>query len=84
MGVIILIAVGCTIGWLASIVLRRETNAEIVANLAVGTAGSVLAGGMVSHIALMSGLSATSLLVGILGAVVLLGLTNVILVKLAH
>ncbi len=63
MGLIILFAVGGIIGWLASIVLRREDTRDILHNIAAGVAGSVVGGALTSSVSVLGGLSATALLV---------------------
>ena len=72
MGFIVLFAVGGVIGWLASILARRDDARAIVSNVAAGVAGSLLAGLLTSREPLMSGLSATTLIAGVVGAGVIL------------
>ena len=72
MGFIVLFAVGGVIAWVASILTRSDDGRSIALHLAVGIAGALLAGALASRESLMVGLSATSLLAGMTGALLLL------------
>jgi len=83
MGLIILLAIGGIIGWLASIVMRTDGQQGIILNIVVGIVGSLLAGYLVTP--LIGGAPITagsydvkSLLVSFLGAVVLLAIVNLV------
>lgn len=81
MGLIILLVVGGVIGWLASMVMRTDAQQGILLNIVVGIVGAILAGFLLNPLIgggnVMSGsLSASSLIVSFLGAVVLLAIVN--------
>ncbi|RXZ64551.1 GlsB/YeaQ/YmgE family stress response membrane protein [Pelagerythrobacter rhizovicinus] len=73
MGLIIFLAGGALLGWLAAIVLRIEEGRGIMANVAAGSVGAVIGGVIGNRGSVLSGISAISLLVGAVGALVLLG-----------
>lgn len=81
MGLILLLIVGGVIGWLASLIMRTDGPQGIILNVIVGIVGSLLAGFIINPLIgggnIMNGdLSASSLIVSLLGAVVLLGIVN--------
>lgn len=81
MGLILLLIVGGVIGWLASLIMRTDGQQGIILNVIVGIVGSLLAGFIINPLIgggnIMNGdLSASSLIVSLLGAVVLLGIVN--------
>ena len=81
MGIVILILIGGILGWLASIVMRTDGQQGILLNVVVGIVGAILAGFIINPMIgggnIMNGdLSASSLLVSLLGAVVLLAIVN--------
>lgn len=86
MGIIILLIVGGVIGWLASIVMRTDAQQGIFLNIVVGIVGAVLAGYLISPLLGVPPItsdgrafgSPATLLVSFLGAVVLLGIVNLI------
>jgi len=66
-------------GWLASIVMKRNSQMGLVANVIVGVVGAAIGGWLVTQFggAGVTGFNLSSLLVAILGAVVLLAVINV-------
>ncbi len=83
MGLIILILVGGIIGWLASMVMRTDAQQGVLLNVVVGIVGALLAGFILNPLIgggnIMNGdLSAQSLIVSFLGAVVLLAIVNLV------
>jgi uncharacterized membrane protein YeaQ/YmgE (transglycosylase-associated protein family) len=81
MSVVLWLIIGGVIGWLASIVMRRDAQQGIALNIIVGIIGAVLGGWLVSPMvgapSINSGeISMASLLVSFLGAVVLLAIVN--------
>lgn len=83
MGLIILLIVGGILGWLASMVMRTDGQQGIFLNVVVGIVGALLAGLLLNPLIgggnIMAGdLSASSLLVSFLGAVVLLAIVNMV------
>lgn len=83
MGIILWLIIGGVVGWLASIVMRRDANQGIFLNIVVGIIGAMLGGWLIGPMvgapSINSGeLSIASLLVSFLGAVVLLAIVNLI------
>jgi uncharacterized membrane protein YeaQ/YmgE (transglycosylase-associated protein family) len=83
MNIIILLAVGGVLGWLASIVMRTDGQQGIFLNIIVGIVGAVLAGFVITPLIggspITSGaLDVRSLIASFLGAVVLLAIVNLI------
>jgi uncharacterized membrane protein YeaQ/YmgE (transglycosylase-associated protein family) len=83
MGIILWLVVGGVVGWLASIVMRRDGSQGIVLNIVVGIVGAVIGGWLLSPLlgapTINSGvISIGSLLVSFLGAVILLAIVNLI------
>ena len=82
-GFILWLVIGGVIGWLASIVMRRDGSQGILLNIVVGIVGAVLGGWLLSPLigapTINSGvISVGSLLVSFLGAVILLAIVNLI------
>ncbi|MDT0574862.1 GlsB/YeaQ/YmgE family stress response membrane protein [Croceicoccus sp. F390] len=78
---IIAIIVGGIIGWLASIVMRRDASMGIFWNIVVGIVGSFLGriiGGLVGAGSTLTSLDPVGLLMSFIGAVVLLAIVNLI------
>jgi uncharacterized membrane protein YeaQ/YmgE (transglycosylase-associated protein family) len=78
---ILAIVVGGILGWLASIIMRRDAQQGIFLNIVVGIVGALLAGFLLNPLIgggnIMAGdFSLSSLLVSLLGAVVLLAIVN--------
>jgi uncharacterized membrane protein YeaQ/YmgE (transglycosylase-associated protein family) len=83
MGIILWLVIGGVVGWLASIVMRRDGSMGIGLNIVVGIVGSLLGGWLLGPMLGAPGInsgviSAGSLLVSFLGAVVLLAIVNLI------
>jgi uncharacterized membrane protein YeaQ/YmgE (transglycosylase-associated protein family) len=83
MGIILWLIIGGVVGWLASIVMRRDGSQGIVLNIVVGIVGSILGawliGPLIGAPSINSGvISVPSLLVSFLGAVILLAIVNLI------
>lgn len=81
-GWIIALIVGGIAGWLASLVMNRDASMGILANIVVGCVGSVIGNAIAGPLLGISGsvqeFSIPGLLVAVLGAVVLLGVVNLI------
>jgi uncharacterized membrane protein YeaQ/YmgE (transglycosylase-associated protein family) len=83
MNFIIWIVIGGVLGWLASLVMKTDAQQGLFLNVVVGIVGAFLAGWLLSP---MFGtgtinsddFSMASLLVSFLGAVILLGIVNLI------
>jgi len=82
MGWIIALIVGGIAGWLASLVMNRDASMGIGWNIVVGCVGSVIgnmvAGPLLGITGSVQEFSLTGLAVAVLGAVILLGLVNLI------
>ncbi len=83
MGIILWLVIGGVVGWLASIVMKRDASQGIFLNVVVGIIGAMLGGWLISPMigapSINSGeVSAGSLLVSFLGAVILLAIVNLI------
>ena len=83
MGIILWLIIGGVVGWLASIVMRRDGNQGIFLNIVVGIIGAMLGGWLIGPLvgapSINSGvISVGSLLVSFIGAVILLAIVNLI------
>lgn len=81
MNLIIWLVVGGIIGWLASIVMKRDAQQGILLNVVVGIIGAFIGGFLISPLLgagsiNQSDFSAASLLASFLGAVILLAIVN--------
>jgi uncharacterized membrane protein YeaQ/YmgE (transglycosylase-associated protein family) len=77
------LVIGGVVGWLASIVMRRDGSQGIFLNIVVGIIGAMLGGFLLSPLlgapSINSGtISISSLFVSFLGAVILLAIVNLI------
>ena len=73
MGLIILIVVGALLGWLGSIVLRREDRGAILTMMGAGIVGSLLAGAILGNANLLATVGPLDLLWAVLGAIAAIG-----------
>lgn len=82
MGWIIALIVGGVAGWLASLLMNRDASMGVVLNIVVGCVGSVIGNLIAGPLLGISGsvqeFSIRGLIVAVLGAVVLLGIVNLI------
>ncbi len=82
MGWIIALIVGGIAGWLASMVMGRNASMGIVMNIVVGCIGSVLgnllSGPLFGIRGSVQSFSLTGLIIAFVGAVLLLGIVNLI------
>ncbi|QIG54292.1 GlsB/YeaQ/YmgE family stress response membrane protein [Altererythrobacter sp. BO-6] len=82
MGWIIALIVGGVAGWLASLVMNRDASMGIFWNIVVGCVGSVIgnmvAGPLLGITGSVQEFSLTGLVVAVIGAVILLGIVNLI------
>lgn len=83
MNIILIIVIGGILGWLASLVMRTDAQQGIFLNIVVGVVGAVIAGFLITP--LIGGAPITSgafdfrsLIASFLGAVVLLGIVNLV------
>lgn len=78
MALLVLIVMGATLGWLASILARTEAPGDILRQIALGLAVSVVAGEIANDGTMVGSLSFLSLGVALAGAIVALVLYNAI------
>ncbi|CAA9891764.1 conserved membrane hypothetical protein [Candidatus Methylobacter favarea] len=83
MNFIIWILVGGIIGWLASIVMKTDAQQGYFLNIVVGIVGALVGGWLVSPLVGSSTInqdnfSLSSLIVSFIGAILLLGIINLI------
>ena len=80
MNLIVWLVVGGIVGWLASIIMKRDAQQGIILNVIVGIVGALLAGWLISPLvgvgSINDGLSIGSFLVSLVGAIVLLAIVN--------
>ena len=84
MALLVLIILGATLGWLASILARTEAPRAILAQVAVGTVMSLIAGGVANDGTMLGGLSLLGLGVGLIVSVVALVLYHAIFTRKAR
>ena len=82
MGWIIALVVGGIAGWLASLVMNRDASMGIFWNIVVGCVGSVVGNAIAGPVLGISGsvqeFSLMGLGIAVVGAVVLLGIVNLV------
>ncbi|HZX77710.1 GlsB/YeaQ/YmgE family stress response membrane protein [Lysobacter sp.] len=82
MGIIIWLIVGGIVGWLASLIMRRDAQQGIILNIVVGIIGAFIGGWLGSVLGIGGGdindgnFSISGLLLSLVGAVVLLAIVN--------
>ncbi|NMW32575.1 GlsB/YeaQ/YmgE family stress response membrane protein [Altererythrobacter sp. RZ02] len=81
MGWIIALVVGGVAGWLASLVMNRDASMGIFWNIVVGCVGSVIGNWVAGYFGISGSVqefSITGLAVAVVGAVILLGIVNLV------
>ena len=80
MGIIMWLIVGGIVGWLASIIMRRDGQQGIILNIVVGIVGAFVGGLLISPLVgagtINEGITVGSFLVSLVGAVILLAIVN--------
>lgn len=80
MGIIVWLIVGGVVGWLASIIMRTDAQQGILLNVIVGIVGALLAGFIISPLlgvgTINEGVTLSTFLVSLVGAVILLAIVN--------
>ncbi len=75
MGIIIWLIVGGIVGWLASLIMRRDGQQGILLNIIVGIVGAMLAGWIFGG-GINEAITIRTFLFSIIGAVILLAIVN--------
>ena len=74
-GIIIWLIVGGIVGWLASLLMKRDAQQGILLNIVVGIVGAVLAGWIFGG-GINEAITIRTFLFSIVGAVILLAIVN--------
>ena len=75
MGIIIWLIVGGIVGWLASLIMKRDAQQGIILNVVVGIVGAMLAGWIFGG-GINEAITIRTFLFSIVGAVILLAIVN--------
>ncbi|GHH53794.1 MULTISPECIES: GlsB/YeaQ/YmgE family stress response membrane protein [Gammaproteobacteria] len=75
MGIIIWLIVGGIVGWLASIIMRRDAQQGIILNIVVGIIGALIAGWLFGG-GINEAITLWTFIWSIVGAVILLAIVN--------
>lgn len=83
MNIIIWLVVGGLIGWLASVVMKTNDSQGLILNVVVGVIGAALAGWFISPLVGVGTInqdnfSLPALIISFLGALILLGIVNLL------
>jgi uncharacterized membrane protein YeaQ/YmgE (transglycosylase-associated protein family) len=78
MNIIIWLVLGALVGWLASIVMNTEAEQGALLNIAVGIVGAVIGGFLFIGPTINEAITLESIIVSFIGAVILLGLVNLV------
>ena len=70
--------VGGIVGWIASIMMRTNAEQGVFLNIVVGIVGAALAGFLVTGGSINQDVNITSILISLVGAIVLLGIVNLV------
>jgi uncharacterized membrane protein YeaQ/YmgE (transglycosylase-associated protein family) len=81
MGLIIVMVVGATLGWLVAIVVDRDDRMGSAGCALAGTAGGVAGALLSGDIPLLSGISPTQLLWAVVSAIIVIVLINVAVIR---
>ncbi|MDH5831013.1 GlsB/YeaQ/YmgE family stress response membrane protein [Luteimonas sp. M1R5S18] len=80
MGIIIWLIVGGIVGWLASIVMKRDAQQGIILNIVVGIVGAIIGGWLIGPLlgagSINDGITVMSFVVSLIGAIILLAIVN--------
>jgi len=79
MALLLLIVIGASLGWLASIIARTEGASDVLRQIAISVVASLLAGLLSNHTSLLGGLSPLALGSAVLASLAVLGLYHVVL-----
>lgn len=82
MSLLIWLLIGGIVGWLASIVMKRDAQQGIVMNIVVGIIGAMLGGWLIGPMvgagSINTSITPLSFVVSLVGAVVLLAVVNLL------
>jgi uncharacterized membrane protein YeaQ/YmgE (transglycosylase-associated protein family) len=78
MGIILWIIFGALVGWIASIIMKTDSQQGMVLNIVVGVIGAIVGGWLMSILGEsgVTGFNFYSFLVSLLGAVVLIAIVK--------
>ncbi|MFH1513045.1 MAG: GlsB/YeaQ/YmgE family stress response membrane protein [Bacillota bacterium] len=79
MGILLWIVMGGLVGWVASMIMKRNEKMGLIANIIVGIVGAVLGGWIASLLGLgsISGFNLSSFLIALGGACLLMLVTGI-------
>ncbi|MBO9828317.1 MULTISPECIES: GlsB/YeaQ/YmgE family stress response membrane protein [Xanthomonas] len=77
MGIIIWLIVGGIVGWLASIIMRRDAQQGIILNIVVGIVGALIAGWLFGG-GINQAITLWTFLYSLIGAIILLAIVNLV------
>lgn len=80
MGILSWIILGALAGWVASMIMKKNSSMGAIANIGVGILGAFI-GGFVMNLMGghgVTGFNFTSFLIALLGAIILLGIINLL------
>ncbi|MCD2323268.1 GlsB/YeaQ/YmgE family stress response membrane protein [Sphingomonas sp. IC-56] len=77
MNLIIWLVIGGVVGWLASIVMRTDASQGIFLNVIVGIVGAFIAS-LLFGTGINDGITITSFLTSLVGAIILLAIVNLV------
>ena len=79
MGIIMWLIVGGIVGWLASMVMRTDAQQGVLLNIVVGIVGAFIGGLIFARGNINDApLTVTTFLVSLVGAIILLGIVNLV------
>ena len=83
MNLILWLVIGGVVGWLASLMMRTDGQQGIILNVVVGIVGALLGGWLISPLlgagtSNQNDFSIMSIIVSLIGAVILLGIVNLV------
>ena len=78
MGIILWLLIGGIVGWLASKIMKTDAQMGVLANILIGILGAFLGSQLLGGYSINTGISIRSILISLVGAVMLLGLINLI------
>jgi len=77
-GIIVWLIVGGIAGWLASLIMRTDGQQGILLNIVVGIVGAVIANLIIGRGSINDTITIETFLYSLVGAVILLGIVNLV------